>query len=84
MAFSLIPTVDPDLEQTVGALQTAWKTYSWKMAKAEDDDAFEKLWNECKEECDALGQEDVLNWYTEKFEEAQKLAEQYPLKTSWD
>ena len=66
-------------------MNSAFKSYTWKIAtEAKDEAEFEKLWTEFREECDALGQEDVFNWYTEKFEEAQKLAEQYPLKTSWD
>lgn len=83
--FSLLPSLDPDLEPVRGALNSAFKSYTWKIAtEAKDEAEFEKLWTEFREECDALGQEDVFNWYKTNFEAAQELAEQYPLKTSWD
>ena len=69
--FETLP--DDTMQLTIDAIKDKVVTASWKMVYAEDDAAFDALWNQMVADCEGLGAEDIIAWRQADIESAKKL-----------
>lgn len=67
---SFLSTPDDSMKLTMSTIADAVIDASWKMVYAEDEAEFESIWSELKEDCEALGAEDLMEWRLNDIENA--------------
>lgn len=63
----VVPTPSDTQNLTIASLKDTVVTACWKMVYAESEAAFEELWAQMVKDAEALGAEDIHNWYKENF-----------------
>jgi putative aldouronate transport system substrate-binding protein len=74
---SFLPAIPNDLMLTRNAVTNIIVTNSWKMIYAKDDNEFNRLWKETKDQVNALGYQDVVKWAKESIAKADADAKPY-------
>ncbi len=76
-AVNMITPASDDLEIVITQIGEIVKKYSWQMVYAKDEAEFEDLWATMVDEAEQLGLDDVTTYYTEEWEKALELVQDY-------
>lgn len=77
VAFSFVPTKGDDIIELVARIGDVVKSYSWALVLADDDAAYDELYNKMVRDVEILGIQDVLDWDAQAWEEAKTKASTY-------
>ncbi|MGI6670692.1 MAG: extracellular solute-binding protein [Christensenellales bacterium] len=76
-AVNMITPASDEMEITLAQIGEVVKMYSWQMVYAEDEAAFENLWQKMKTDAEGLGMADVVEYYTSEWQKAIEKATNY-------
>lgn len=71
---SYMGTPDDSMQLVIDSLRDVVVTASWKMVYAENDAAFDAIWDQMISDCEGLGAQSVIEWKLADIENAKNLA----------
>jgi len=77
LAMKLVPTITDDMQALTGQIGDVVKTTSWLMVFAKNEAEFDKLYKDMVAKAEGLGIQQVLDWDTAAWKEAQALSAKY-------
>ncbi len=74
---TFLPSLSDDQKMIQSAVGAVVQQKGWQMVYAADEAEFESLWQQMKNDCLALGAEEIQNWFNEQLPAAKEAAAKY-------
>ena len=67
---------DDSMQLTIDAIKDVVVNASWKMVYAENENEFDKIWNQMVADCEGLGAASVMEWRLADIEHAKLIRDE--------
>ncbi|MDR2136197.1 MAG: hypothetical protein LBO76_06235 [Treponema sp.] len=78
-----MPAMPTDIENMTNLIGDVVKTASWQAIYASSEAEFNRIWQDCVTKADGLGMQQVLQWTTKAWGDAQAIGNKYKLPAGY-